>query len=72
MVRLSVLLVLGRSIACAVRVGLVMAATAASSAAASARTGTSGRMVLVVSRTGTTGSRRMSRRRIRRGRTPLR
>lgn len=64
--RLSVLLVLRRSVAGAVRVGLVMATSAATSAS------TSGRVVLVVSRTGATRSRRMPRRRIRRGRTPLR
>lgn len=63
--RLSVLLVLRRSVAGAVRVGLVMATSAATSAR------TSGRVVLVVSRTGATRSRRMPRRRIRRGRTPL-
>ena len=59
------LLVLRRSVAGAVRVGLVMATSAATSAR------TSGRVVLVVSRTGATRSRRVPRRRIRRGRTPL-
>lgn len=65
MVRLSVLMVLRRSVAGAVRVRLVMATSATTSAR------TSGRVVLVVSCTGATRSRRMPRRRIRRGRTPL-